>query len=142
MKHDLKRKHLIKKLFKVVVKETIDNTNIPIKLRINARGCGRSYCRTRFNTNGGIYSISIVLDLRGIEKRIKEGYLPAYYDKRPQRLNRYIIKNRHNALRFLLYHELRHAYQRIYNINRDSIYQKEFDADSWALAHLKIKGGS
>ena len=128
-----KRKDLIKKLFKNAAKETvgIDNLN-RVKLRIITKNTSSngSYCGNR---NG---SIVVGINLKGLETRIKQGYSPSYYPTRPLRLNRYILNNRHNALRFVIYHEVRHAYQRINNINRDNQYQKEYDADSWALAHI------
>lgn len=131
-----KRKHLIKKLFKDVAKETVGAENLRrLKLIVLIKSWHRaSYCKY-FNDG----SITIGLNLRGIEYRIREGYSPSYYSTRPDRLNKYIIRNRHNALRFVLWHEARHAWQRLNDTNRTSEYQKEFDADSWALAHIKTK---
>lgn len=133
MKNLQKRKTLIRKLFKEVAKETIGKVKVPPKLRIIDK---REYstCRTFFDGE-----IVILLGLSGVNARVRSGYPADYYKGRPDRLNKYIIKNRHNALRFILYHELRHAWQRLNDINRDNEYQREYDADSWALAHIKTR---
>jgi hypothetical protein len=139
-----KRKHLIRKLFKEVAKETVGPENLrKVKLIILSKiGRGSSYCRCRHryiwndSQQGQVTSITIGLNLRGLEDRIRNGYGSSYYEGRPERLNKYIIKNRHNALRFILYHEARHAWQRLNKRNRANLIEKERDADSWALAHL------
>jgi len=123
-----KRKHLIRKLFKEVAKETVGSYS-SLKLRIIDK---RNYSTCIAYYNG---DINILLGLNGVEKRVKYGYPNDYYINRPERLNKYIIRNRHNALRFVLYHELRHAWQRI----NDIYLNDEYDADTWALAHIKAR---
>ena len=136
MKNLQRRKTLIRKLFKEVAKETIGAENLGrVKLLILTRSRRwSSYCKYFYDN-----SITIGLNLKGLEYTIKEGYTSCYYKDRPERLNKYIINNRHNALRFILYHEARHAWQRINGKNRDNEYQQEYDADSWALAHIKTR---
>ena len=64
-----KKKRLIRKLFKVMVKETIGpHSSIPIKLKIIDER-GHSTCRTFFNWRGK--HIIILLGLSGIETDIK-----------------------------------------------------------------------
>lgn len=131
-----KRKYLIKKLFKVVAKETVGAENskkVKLLILTKYRHNG-SFCRPNYN------GIIIGLNLKGLEVRIKEGYSPSYYADRPDRLNKYIINNRHNTLRFILYHEARHAWQKLNNDKfTPTKFDQEFDADSWALAHIKTR---
>lgn len=141
IKQITKRKGLIRKLFEEIAVETVGIKNLKrVKLLILTRyGRGTSYCGTRYNKEGEEY-IRVCLNLRALEIRIREGYgLPNYYNTRPDRINKYVKKNRHNALRFVLYHETRHAYQRINNINRDNSYTKEYDADTWAIKQLEAR---
>ena len=128
-----KREYLIKKLFKVVAKETVgDNPSMPVKFRIE-KGSQRgiSYCGNRFDRWGREY-IVVCLNLEGLLYQVKNGYSSSYYENRADRLNKYIIDNRHNALRFILWHEARHIWQKINDTKRGN----EYDADSWALAHI------
>ena len=138
MKNLQKRHTLIRKLFKEVAKETVGAEKLRrIKLIILTAGRVRaSYCR--FFYDG---SITIVLNLKGIEYNVRNGYSSSYYKDRPERLNKYIKKNRHNALRFVLYHEARHAWQSIKGDRKyiDNEEVRERDADSWALAHIQTR---
>lgn len=134
-----KRKTLIRKLFKEVAKETVGPENLKkLKFKIELQGRGASYCGVRWDWRGKKY-ILIGLDLEGLLYQVKNGYSSIYYKTRPELLNKYIINNRHNALRFILWHEARHAWQRIYDKNRDNEEIRERDADSWALAHIKTR---
>ena len=44
------------------------------------------------------------------------------------------MHNRHNALRFALYHELKHCADRLKRPEEET---SEFDADGWAIKHLE-----
>ena len=141
MRITIKRKTYIKKLYKELAIETVGKTNLKyIKLIILGRyGRGTSYCKSWIASDTQLPHIVIGLNLYALENRIIEGYNDGYYPSRIERLNKHILHNRHNALRFMLYHELRHAWQRLNNRHRDNLTIKEFDADGWALAHLNIK---
>ena len=136
-KQEKRKEELIKKLFEIIAKETIGiDPIIRIKFRIeesNEYGC--SYCGAETDNRGNY--ILIVINLENVQRKTIEGYSNDYYMGRQSRLNKYIIKNRHNSLRFVMYHEARHAYQRINKVNRDNEYTREFDADGWAIKHLK-----
>jgi len=134
-----KRKRLIKRLYKEIGKETVGTNLSQVKLVILLNSTrGASYCRTKYNIFKGPRCI-IGLNLRGMLDQVKDGYRSDYYATRPDRLNKYIINNRHNALRFLLYHELRHAYQKFAKLEFASRGEREYDADTWAIAHLNIR---
>lgn len=145
-----RHRKLIKMLFEDLKDEVIPKDyHSLIKIRITdtpfIRG-NSSRCKTIYNDklNNDIYRIIINLDLISLKDTVKNGYTDHYYQTRRNKLF-FVIGNRRLAIRFVLLHELRHAYQRIYKVKRDNKYNlnwvlnkvKEIDADDFAISKLK-----
>jgi len=131
---EIKRRRLIRRLFTGIVEETVGkelSARVEFSIRKNSK---QSTCR--HYTSG---RIKVILSLASREKKIKYGYTDFYYEGRAEKLNRYILNNRHDELRFVLYHEARHAQQRLTGVrNEMSRRIAELDADDWALKHLGV----
>ena len=137
MNNTQKRKQFIRKLFVQVSKDSFcKSSSMPVKLLISEHGEGNC-CGYRLDFKNRRY-IQIAINLTVVDERAIIGFSANYYDDRPKLLNKYIINNKHNTIRFILYHEARHAYQRLNNI-RNSMSREiaEKDADEWALAHIR-----
>lgn len=128
-----RRAELIKKLFEDIAQETIDPENIHrIRLTILYTQDGYNFCRRHVSNS----NFTIGIELYAIKKRTLKGYSNGYYPGRKLKIDKYILHNRHNAIRFVLYHELKHAKDFIENrIEREDI--EELKADEWAIKHLK-----
>ena len=141
-KRILKRKKLVKKLFNRIL---IDN-NVDIDLqKIIELGfrdnVGASQCRCFSNHyTQELTKVKIVIDLKSIVKRIKQGYSDKYYEGRKNKLNPLILNNRKRHIRFVLLHELKHAIDRkeigyeYVNWNCEKVEKR---ADDFAIERLK-----
>lgn len=134
LKQTAKREELIRELFEKIASETIGVENIKkvsfILLYHNHYGC--NWCEAYEDKNK--LHIKIGIELPAIRKRTKIGYEEVYYSGRKLKVDKYILHNRHNAIRFALYHELKHAKDMIRNSEKVS---SEFYADEWAIKHLE-----
>lgn len=136
-KQKQREKLLIKKLFLVfanrTIREELDNTKwYPILKIVTDR-----LDSNKFNYN----TLQIKINLKGIEYFVKNGYNDMYYKGRKVLTSKYILHNRHNEIRFAIYHELKHFCDRIkYGKNPHLTFGKrgaEYRADSYALSKLK-----
>ena len=120
----IRRNNLIRQLFLSLKNKYAKN--LPIELEIFDSGLPCNLC---FHGDTEI----IKIDYTQIKRRVKEGYSNDYYLFRSQKLNPIIKNNKHNAIRFILLHELKHAidYQ-VYKIK-----QAEVRADNFAIKKLK-----
>lgn len=129
--HRKRRAELIKKLFEDIAKETIGAENI-YKVKLTILYKNRNDCNWCMGYADGRFEIGI--ELPAIKKRTLKGYEDSYYPNRKLRIDKYIIHNRHNVLRFALYHELKHCADRLNHPEKET---SEFDADGWAIKHLR-----
>ena len=127
-----KQKALIQKLFKAIIADNPELQCLNIELDITEGYGNDSNC---YSDDRKL----IFIKLNTIENRAKEGYTNFYYAFRSNKINPYILNNRHNVYRFVLLHELAHALH-YYNTKgqcRDDTLGKEFFADDYALSKLK-----
>ncbi len=139
MKKEKREKILIQKLFNDIRKQTIPEYS-KIKLRIakirNRGGCCLAYYSSEDKENKYPTRIYITINLTNIKLKSKIGYCNDYYEGRHEKL-KFVIGNKHKALRFIILHELRHAYQRINNtLKHYDTLNKEIDADDYAVKTL------
>lgn len=133
IKQAIKREELIRKLFEDIARKTIGLENIH-KVRLTilySSHFGCNWCECQGND-----SIKIGIELPAIKKRVAKGYEDCYYSDRKLKTDKYILHNRHNAIRFALYHELKHAKDFIEH-KYEEREREEFEADEWAVKHLE-----
>lgn len=129
--HKKRREELIRKLFNEVTHNTIspkDRHKIKIILLYTTI---YKTNRCRWYDDG---TFEILIELETVKGRSINGYSNDYYFDRKLRTDKYILHNRHNALRFVLYHELKHVADLLKNPEKAP---SEFGADSWAIKHLE-----
>jgi len=141
---EARRNRLIRRLFNYYKKE-LQAEGLPIKLMIqnkgNMYGSSRAHYIFQYYGNYTGRVAKVILNIRAIDQRIKEGYGEDYYKGRNIRLA-FVLHNRHICLRFILLHELAHCISYLRgNLNRinHKDHSHEVYADSFALEHLKIK---
>ena len=134
-----KRNRLLKKLFRYIARDILSKKIASIvKLKIANFGVSQSI--TEFDTRNNVKNITIKLVLFDISYVVKKGVGRQYYNIRPKLCNKYILKNRHNCIRFILYHELYHAKMRLTKGRSKSFsLLEEIKADRVAID--KVKGG-
>ncbi len=138
-KRKITEKKLIKKLFtKMIINLKIDKS-IPIKIRFKLN---RGYCSCRVikdKYNMQIKRQIIILDIDNIKYRTNIGYPNDYYNNRSKIINPHILHNRHNSIRFVLLHELKHAIDsRIYNdYNKWDYADREKASDSFGIDNIR-----
>lgn len=132
--HYKKREQLLHKLFDEVAVETLGTKKAKAKIDLRIiQTSSPCYCEIQLSGK-----IIIGLALGNIKERVEKGYTDCYYTGRADKLNKYILYNKHNEVRFIFYHELRHAKQEIDGLLKNaSEAEIERDADDWALAHLE-----
>jgi hypothetical protein len=128
-----KRNILIKKL----VKNLADGLPIKYRIQKNIQAGGR------FN----VYSNKVTISPYNIRHyRIKEGYgdICDYYKNRGQKLNPYVLNNYKICLRFIILHEIGHAYfwkkyisYKRFDIWQDNLARRELYADNFALRRIR-----
>jgi len=126
-----RRAELIKKLFEDIAQETIEPENIyRVKLSISeTTKTGVNWCCSYADG-----TCKIKIEINAIKRRVLNGYENCYYSDRKLRVDKYVLHNKHNAIRFALYHELKHAKDRLIDREKET---SEFDADGWAIKHLE-----
>lgn len=126
-------KKLTKRLFWNIVKtEGLDREKLSVSID-NSKIASSCYS---YSTGYSKISISIT----GAKYRARNGYqLDDYYQGRKELLNKYILHNLHNQIRFVIYHELKHSIDNSKNMNYSEWPQRraEYQADCYALKHLK-----
>jgi len=138
-KRQIKQKKLIKKLFVNIVKDLDIKKDIPLNIRFKKNGWA-SYCSTKSHNN--IISKQVIgYCISDTKKITKEGYPNDYYYGRADYLNKYIKHNKHNSIRFILLHELKHAidYRElgIEAVKNLSTEIKEKNCDIFAIENIK-----
>lgn len=134
------RKEKIKQLFIALLKES--GVNFKVKLLIVENRNKPSYHKCSYRRATGEITKSIIsINLLSLKKRVREGYSSKYYDNRPLFINSYVVKNRKNTIRFIMFHEIKHAIDmhKLRN-KRFRIKVSEKDADDFAINKLNKKG--
>jgi len=142
-KRKIKQKKLIKKLFVNIIKDLNIKKDIPLKIKFKNKGLA-SYCSTKSRLNIVISQV-IGYNLYGSKFLKTRGYSDDYYAGRGALVNKYIKNNKHNAIRFILLHELKHAIDyRLLGINAYKnipVNIKEKSCDEFAINYInKLKG--
>lgn len=131
-----RRKCLIRRLFWNIVKEIFKGKNYLdfITLKLINSNIEYSSCKLYFD---GQIIITININEYRLVNRI--GYSDYYYKGRNKLTSKYIKYNRHNSIRFAIYHELGHALdcKQFESYSQLSLKNKEYSADCFALKHLK-----
>ncbi len=151
-KRELKRKGLIRDLYRKLLDDCIDKKyHRIIKFRINNKinlvaqtVCYSKNTRilTGFNNSvnsGKLIKSIIVINLKSLENECNNGYKNVYYQGRADNLN-FVIHNKKLGLKFVLLHEIRHTRQRIENLQFKSKGDREFDSDNFAINYLRENG--
>jgi hypothetical protein len=140
-KQKARQKRLIKKLFwsiaeKTLLEHNIDKNNLELKFRLDES----YYAYVRGYKN-------IRIGLACVKDITKNGITDCYYKGRKNLINKYVLKNRHNTIRLIIYHELKHLcdyYTGYKNELLPDLYSggknerlTEYRADSYALKYLK-----
>ena len=137
-----RHKKLIKKLFWElaieVIRENITKDEIKIReilrrIKLIVNNSQASYVRYMKDYN------IIKIGIGGIHVFSKYG-LSGYYIERRELLDKYIRYNRHNTIRVIIYHELKHLCDYLNDSKgyfSESKKSTEYRADSYAIKHLK-----
>jgi len=136
-KQKQKEKRLLKKLFLELANETIKMELGHTKLYPTFKVISDELGNSAFNNT----TLQIKLNLKGIDYVVKNGYNNMYYKNRKILISKYTLHNKHNEIRFVIYHELKHFCDRIkYDENSYITFGQrgaEYRADSYALSKLK-----
>src|SRR3990172_10168061 len=114
------RNKLVKKLFTHYVKKVNYDNIIPVKIRIS-KHYGGNYNRPYTSwLNNNLIENHVIINPDVIRKRrIYEGYtIDGYYKGRHLKLNPLVLHNNKRAIRFVILHELGHAYFNVKHIER------------------------
>ena len=143
----LLRKRLIRVLFKnTLEKLNLTNINLTIIDNINKS----SYANTVYDFGDNIIEKNVFLNIGCFKDRLKNGY-DFYYDNRNIKLLKY-SSNRHNLIRFIILHEIKHLIDRDnfprIDFNNKKAKNQEFSpnriffetsADDFAIYHIENK---
>jgi len=148
-----KRLLLRKRLIRVLFKNTLEKLNLSnINLKIIDNINKSSYANAVYNSySDDIIEKNVYLNIGVFDDRIKNGYNNSYYDNRKEKLKKY-SSNKHNLIRFIILHEIKHL------IDRDNFPRIDFSdkkaknqefspnriffetlADDFAIYHIENK---
>lgn len=138
-----KRNKLIKKLILKCKNVSGYNFDIPLKIRIAKSQKGnfnRLYMDWQYNP---LYNIVTINPDTIKYNRIHAGFtVDGYYKGRHEKINRYVLNNYKSALRFVILHEIGHAffnckYRNYKGISNIPLKRKELYADNFAKRYIK-----
>ena len=138
-KRQAKKHKLIRKLFNNILNYTGNiKHKDKIKFRISYNKHNTSYCKYKYdNDNNYIKTCIICLNLGILNDRIKNGYNDGYYIGRHDKINPLINNNKHNCIRFILLHELKHAIDYLEGSRLSERLLSELHADNYAIDNIR-----
>jgi len=109
-RQEARRRALMQKLFTVYAKEALQEYPEELKklsfyVFTNISGGHIQSARNRQNE---FIRFTLSISLLQIKSFVKLGFNDGYYKGRKALLDKYVLHNRHNALRLVLLHELKH----------------------------------